>query len=299
MNTLDILIVHIISQLSFRYLTVNIKGFSPERTDLVFWSRSWKAYLQRYQYDESKPWFLPLNRLLDGKIEIIERELFLIFQQFPSKIKFISILSPEYPYLLKQIHDPPLILFYRGNDYIFQLPCISVIGSRKASSIALKEAKKYSAAFVKQGAAIVSGGALGCDAAAHEGSWLEAKQMMTVVVMAGGVDNLYPKANQKLFEDVLLHGGLIISERLPGTKPKPRDFPIRNRIIAGLSSRTVIIQAARRSGAMATANIALNQGRDVLVFDVGKNDIRFQGNQTLIESGADNYQSIEQCLLLF
>ena len=294
MRTLDIIITHIVSQLSFKYIHLSdyLHSFacSPD-LDMTF--QLWKDHVSKPE-NKGSPWYEPWQFYLSGSKEILLKELEIIWDFLRSGGGILCINDPRYPYLLKQIKDPPIILFYRGNPLLFEFPAISLVGSRKAAPEALRESRDLGKALVEEGAVVVSGGALGCDTYAHLGALSVEGLGATIVVMAGAVDSLFPKRNRQLFSSVLERGGLIISERLPRTSPKPHDFPIRNRIISGLSSRSIIMQAAERSGAMATANLALAQGRDVWVYDCGHSDVRFKGNDILIESGAPSFTASKE-----
>ena len=201
--------------------------------------------------------------------------------------KHISILTQKdaaYPSRLKNIADPPLVLYYRGvlPDFEGQ-PVIAVVGTRKASAYGMNNARKISAQIAVCGGLVVSGGASGIDTMALQGA-LDAGQQ-TVAVLGCGVDVVYPKANRNLFGRIEEHGCLL-SEYLPGTEPKPWQFPERNRILSGLSDGVLVVEAPEKSGALITARSAYDQGRDVFAIP-GNIDIpTFMGSNALLQDCA-------------
>ena len=199
----------------------------------------------------------------------------------------VTYYDANYPDLLRQIIDPPAAIFCCGNLQALERPCVGLIGSRKASRYASKLAYDVAVMLADRGYQVVSGGAYGCDAAAHWGTLgTSIDPVPTTAVMAGGLETLYPRGNRHLFEQIRVRQGLFLSERLWHASCRPYDFPIRNRIIAGLSLGTIVVQAAKKSGAISTANLALQQGREVVVVDSPGLDIRFEGNRQLIDAGA-------------
>lgn len=199
------------------------------------------------------------------------------------QIDVISITEDGYPALLKKTNNPPAALFYQGFEPHWD-KTISIVGSRKCTSYGLTTASKLSYELAKKGVAVISGGARGIDSAAHEGA-LEAGGK-TAVIAACGLDRVYPPENRKLFHRIIEAGGTVISEYPPGTPPLGRHFPARNRIIAGLSFGTVVVEAAERSGSLITSDFALEEGRDV--FSVPGNIGRpmSKGTNRLIRNGA-------------
>ena len=180
--------------------------------------------------------------------------------------KHISILTfsdTAYPSRLRNIEDPPLVLYYKGvlPDFEGQ-PLIAVVGTRKASTYGITNARHMAAQIAACGGLVVSGGAYGIDTAAHQGALEAGKQ--TVAVLGCGADVVYPRSNRRLFAQIE-QNGCLLSEYLPGTEPKPWQFPERNRILSGMSSGVLIVEAPERSGALITARKAFEQGRDVFV----------------------------------
>lgn len=187
-------------------------------------------------------------------------------------IKTVSFVSKEYPSILKEIYDPPVILYCRGSVNAMEYnkignSAISIVGTRHATGKALRAAFETGFYLSLQGFSIVSGLAIGIDAEAHKGSVLAGGN--TVAVLGCGVDAIYPGCNRRIAENIISAGGAIISEYEPKSPPLKYHFPERNRIISGLSVGTVIIEAPEKSGALITADYALEQGRDIFVHDVG------------------------------
>ncbi len=166
----------------------------------------------------------------------------------------------DYPFLLAETANPPAVLFYKGAVPVWE-KMISVVGSRKATPYGIQTANRISFELSKAGVTVISGGARGIDSAAHEGCLSGGSP--TVAVLACGLDKIYPPENKLLFQKIIDDGGTLISEYPPGTPPLGRQFPARNRIIAGMSHGTVIVEAAERSGALITSDFALEEGRDV------------------------------------
>ena len=178
-------------------------------------------------------------------------------------IGILTIGDTAYPTRLRNIHEPPLVLYYQGvlPDFESQ-PVIAVVGTRKASAYGLNNARQFSVQIAACGGLVISGGAYGVDTMALKGA-LDAEQQ-TVAVLGCGVDVVYPRTNRELFVRIR-ENGCLISEYLPGTGPKPWQFPERNRILSGLSNGVLVVEAPEKSGALITARNAFEQGRDVYV----------------------------------
>jgi DNA processing protein len=178
-----------------------------------------------------------------------------------SGVKAVTILDPSYPPRLKTIHDPPAVLFLRGEFPDSARPHLAVVGSRKATPYGAFATRTLVEPLAAAGAVIVSGLAYGIDALAHA-ACLEAGGT-TLAVLAGGLDHIYPSQNRALAERILKTGGALLSEFPLGVSSLKQHFPFRNRIIAGLSDGTLVVEAAERSGSLITAQSALEAGRDV------------------------------------
>jgi len=199
--------------------------------------------------------------------------------------------DPFYPASLIEIPDPPVALWAKGDAAILRHPAVAMVGARNASSIGLRMARRLGTELGSEGIVVVSGLARGTDAAAHDG----ALKTGTIGVVAGGVDVIYPAENQAL-QVSIAKNGLIISEHPPSTKPTARHFPMRNRIISGLSQGVIVVEAALKSGSMITAKNALDQGRDVLAVPGHPIDTRAAGCNALIRDGATLIRGVDDIL---
>jgi len=182
-------------------------------------------------------------------------------------IYWVSWRSPAYPPLLREIYDPPTLLFYRGILPNPEMPLVAMVGTRKPSSQALAQAFVIAKDLARYGISVVSGLALGIDAMAHRGN-IEGGAP-TVAVLGSGLDNVYPSSNRTLARRTLETGGCLLSEYPPGARPYKSHFPARNRIISGLSRGVLIIEAPQKSGALITARFALEHNRELWVAACG------------------------------
>jgi len=196
-------------------------------------------------------------------------------------VRFVATSEPDYPQRLKMIDDAPPLLAVRGNAAAFALPLVAIVGARNASAAGLRFAERLARDLAGAGFAIASGLARGIDAAAHRGSLATG----TVAVLAGGQDKIYPPEHASLAEAILADGALV-SEMPMGWEPRARDFPRRNRLISGLAAGIVIVEAAKRSGSLITARLALEQGREVFAVPGSPLDPRAEGSNGLIKQGA-------------
>lgn len=210
-----------------------------------------------------------------------------------SHARMISIWDASYPPRLKQIHDPPALLFVRGSLPESEEVCVAIVGTRSPNLYGLDQAKLLADNLAKQGIGIVSGMALGIDSAAHEGA-LRADGK-TYAVFGCGVDYIYPPGNKELAEKIAASGGLI-SEFLPGTRPDAGLFPRRNRVISGLSVGVVVVQGGVKSGALITAKCALEQNREVFAVPGNVANRLSAGPHQLIKQGAAMVTSAEDIL---
>ncbi len=201
--------------------------------------------------------------------------------------------QPEFPEPLSSVDHGPSALFLWGDDTGLHAPKVAIVGTRDASPYGKACAMKFAEAFAKAGVTVVSGGALGIDAAAHEGA-LQAGGR-TIAVLGTGVDVAYPAAHRGLFERIR-GSGLLVSQFAVGTKAQPYRFPIRNHLIAALSTAVVVIEAPGGSGAILTANAAAELGRDVFVVPGPITQPSFRGSHALIRDGAALTDHPEQVL---
>lgn len=208
-------------------------------------------------------------------------------------IKIITTRDKEYPPLLKNIYDPPYILYVKGNLENHPYP-IAMVGTRNPSHYGLKMAEKFSFNLANYGFTIVSGLARGIDTASHYGAIKAAGK--TIGILGSGFSNFYPKENLKLSDKIIEYGGAIITEFPSETLPEKWNFPARNRIIAGMSKGVIVVEAGPRSGAIITANIALSEGRDVFAIPGPADSITSKGTNKLLKDGAILVENIPDIL---
>jgi DNA processing protein len=194
---------------------------------------------------------------------------------------FITLGEPAYPDRLARIDDAPPLLSMRGSLAALARPMIAIVGARNASAAGVRFAERLARDLGEAGFIIVSGLARGIDAGAHRASLASG----TVAVLAGGHDKIYPPEHVGLAEAILAQGALV-SEAPLGHAPRARDFPRRNRLISGLAAGVVIVEAAKRSGSLITARLALEQGREVFAVPVSPLDPRAEGSNELLKQGA-------------
>ena len=199
-------------------------------------------------------------------------------------IQLIALEDPAYPARLRQIYDPPLLLYVRGNAGALSQPGIAVIGTRHPTPYGIGMAERLSCDLATRGLVIFSGLARGVDSAAHRGA--VSGRGKTVSVFGTGVDIVYPKENSRLADQILSLGGALVSEFPLGTFAAPQNFPIRNRIISGISFAVLVVEAAEYSGTRITARCALEQGRDVYAVPGNVTNRNSWGPNTLIKQGA-------------
>lgn len=207
-------------------------------------------------------------------------------------IHVCCIEDKEYPKLLRNIFDAPPLLFYRGRILADAL-CVAVVGSRRSTPYGRNVAHSFSEKLARSGVTIVSGAARGIDTAAHEGAL--AAGAATVAVLGCGVDIAYPIENSHLLDHIVSEG-CIMSEYPPGSPPVPGQFPARNRIVAGLSVGVLVVEAAEKSGALITADCALNENRDVYAVPGSVFSTASRGTHRLIQQGARLVGSAEDIL---
>lgn len=253
--------------------------------------------------DPGKAWHAPLNLLkqAEGWGRLAEK----FIQERPGidvekewekirnyGIQVFSEEDPGYFSLLKEIHSPPILIYAEG-DPGKEAKMLAVVGSRKSTLYGKEIALKLSAELASLGITVVSGMALGIDTWAHNGA-LDAGGR-TIAVLGSGVDICYPKGNYKLKKKISEQGA-VISEFPLGTTPVPQNFPRRNRIISGMTLGTIVVEAMERSGALITADFALEQGREVFAVPGNINSPYSRGCNRLIKQGAKLVESIEDVL---
>lgn len=203
------------------------------------------------------------------------------------KIRCLRYTDNEYPYILSQIPDFPVYLFVKGNINILNNESYAIVGSRKASLFGVRCANAIAYNIAKDNINVVSGLALGIDAAAHLGA-LRLGYGKTIAVLGNGLleEDFYPKENLNIYKEILNKEGAIVSEYIIFTKPNKYHFPARNRIISGLSSKIIVVEAAEKSGSLITVDFALEQGRDVYAVPGNICDLNSKGTNKLIKEGA-------------
>jgi DNA processing protein len=220
--------------------------------------------------------------LATGKSAELAREE--IARASAAGVHLISMHDPFYPPRLKEIYDPPLVLYVQGNPEVLTQPGIAMVGTRHPTPYGSGMAERLGCDLAAQGLVIISGMARGIDTASHRGA-ISAKGK-TIAVFGTGVDVIYPKENSRLSEQIVALGGALISEFALGTHPAPQNFPIRNRILSGMSVGVLVVEAAEYSGTRITARCALEQNRDVFAVPGNVTNKNSWGPNTLIKQGA-------------
>ena len=255
------------------------------------------------------------NIILSKNEKIIEHHIKYMQE---NNIDIIHIYEESYPQILKEIYDPPISLYIKGNKEILNNKNIGIVGCRECTDYGKKAAKYFAYNLAKENINIVSGLAKGVDSFAHLGCLSTYKENQncgknnnrcgkqnsnyerndnncgkqksncgkTIAVVGNGLDMVYPKENIELANEIIKSGGAIISEYPCGTKPDKMNFPARNRIISGISSGIIVVEAKEKSGTLITVDFALEQGRDVFVVPGNINSINSVGTNDLIKQGA-------------
>jgi len=205
----------------------------------------------------------------------------------------VGLDDAHYPPLLREIHDPPPVLFVRGDVALLREAQFAIVGSRRASPAAIRLAESLSGELARTGLHICSGLALGIDSAAHRGAL--AAPGKTIAVMATGIDQVYPRRHRELAQEIE-RSGCIVTELPPGTPPLRHNFPVRNRIISGMSLGVLVVEAALPSGTLITAGTALEQGREVFALPWSALHGGGRGCLQLIRDGAKMVQGVEDVL---
>lgn len=208
-------------------------------------------------------------------------------------IAAVTFFDPEYPEYLKEIAQPPWVLYIKGDVSLLSTACLAVVGTRQPTNYGRRVARKMAAEIASRGWAVVSGMAAGIDSEAHRGA-LEADGK-TIAILGTGVDVVYPKHLRSLYAE-LAKKGAVCSEMPPGTAPHPGLFPRRNRIISGLSLGTLVVEAAERSGALITADFSMEQGREVFAVPGPVTSEKSVGTNRLIQQGAKCVTCVQDIL---
>lgn len=271
----------------------------PE-TALLFW---WLNILNKKRYDALVARFGSLDAALAGVSPELLRELgmkqesiektFARLEEFDARaalarlqkaaVSLLSIEDDAYPRLLKETADPPVFLSYKGDLSVLDHPCVAVVGTRDMSAYGKRVTEWVSPALAHAGCTVVSGLAYGVDAVAAA-SVMDAGGR-TVAVLGSGIGSIYPKEHDRLADRIVSSGGLLLSEYPFSEGPAQHAFPARNRVVAGLSLATVVVEAPERSGALITARLALEENREVFACPGELFDPNVEGNHRLIAEG--------------
>lgn len=233
----------------------------------------------------------PLLRELAASLTA--RAATLLAESEAAGIRFLPWDAPQFPAALLAIPDCPPGLWYRGNLSCLSASLVAIVGSRAGSPVARETATVIAAGLARHGLVVVSGLARGIDSAAHRGALQHGR---TIAVLGSGVDRIYPAEHRALAASIAVEG-LVLSEYPPGTSPLPFHFPLRNRLISGLSRAVVVIEAAEESGSLITAACALEQGRDVMAVPGNVLGGRNRGGHALIRDGARIVETAQDILL--
>ncbi len=232
-----------------------------------------------------------LARAISNWEELEYREEFRLIEKLGLTI--LTVYEREYPVNLKEIYDPPVVLYVRGSLIPEDRPALAVVGSRRASHYGLQSARKLSYQLVSRGLTVVSGLARGIDTAAHRGALSAGGR--TIAVLGSGLGNIYPPENKKLAEEIAASGA-VISEFPIRAVPDRQNFPLRNRLVSGLSLGVLVVEAGQRSGALITARLAMEQGRLVMAIPGRIDSFSARGTNSLIRDGAKMVAVVEDIL---
>lgn len=197
--------------------------------------------------------------------------------------RLITLTDINYPPLLSKIYDPPVLLWLLGREEVLKSWSLAVVGTRRPSPYGKRQARKFSGAIIRSGLTVISGMAHGIDTEAHATAVKEKGK--TVAVLGSGIDVIYPAANRGLAQSIIQTGGAVISEFPPGTKPESGNFPVRNRIVSGMTMGSLVVESGVEGGSMITASSALDQNREVFVVPHSLENERGMGCNALIRRG--------------
>ena len=208
-------------------------------------------------------------------------------------VEAIPWFDEDYPRLLNCINDPPPVLWVRGSATVLHEPAVAIVGSRVATPYALSVGARLGGELANRGMVVASGLARGVDSAAHRGA-LDAGGL-TIAVLGSGLDRVYPPEHEQLAQTIA-NTGVVLSELGPGGPPLPENFPLRNRIISGISLAVVVVEASEKSGSLITAHHAMEQGRDVMAVPGSVLSGRNRGSHSLLKDGAKVVETADDIL---
>lgn len=223
------------------------------------------------------------DRAVDKELDLINKKA----------VAIITLNDAAYPKNLKNIYDPPPLLYVKGALSSLDDAAFAIVGSRNASEYGMTATERISRELAMHGITIVSGMARGIDSCAHDGAL--AARGRTIAVLGSGIDVIYPPENRRLYESITSHGA-VVSELSMGTKPNAYNFPARNRIISGLSLGVLVVEASLHSGSLITAQLALEQGRDVFAVPGNVHSYKSKGTHKLLKDGARLVESAQDIL---
>ena len=281
--------------LSRRAVRRLLKAFGEPSEVWAAGPSAWQPHLTASQWERTRLTLAEGEDLQDGR-----DRAFLAWLEAPSRAErqVITLADPAYPGALLNSADPPLLLFAQGQIESLGQAAIAVIGSRQASAQGRQHAHDWSRELCRRGWQVVSGLAYGVDAAAHDGALAGAPAGpgATIAVVATGLDQVYPRRHTELAERIQANG-LVISEYPPGSPALPERFPERNRIIAGLTQGTLVVEAALKSGSLITSRLAMESGREVWAIPGSIHAPQAAGCHALIRQGATLVTTVDELLL--
>lgn len=301
---------HVLSEIAKRWISLPSAQEMIDCDDSRFptddcktWDRiTWQEFLREALYDfVYRPQWVPMlesQRRLDHT-HLAEALLYQFTETRRHKARYLCYGDKEYPKALRYLSDPPAAVSVQGPLELFAKPMVAIVGARKATPYSYSQAHVLGSLAAEFGCTIVSGGAIGCDIAAHKGVMANGVQPFpAVVVMPSGIARKVPLNNQLEFFELIHGGALFMSERLCYADARPHDFRARNRIIAGLSQVIVLVHAEERSGAMMTVSKGLAEGREIMVLRAPEQDIRYAGNHRLLAEGAPGFLGQDEFLCM-
>ena len=281
--------------MEYQYWMANVTGIgNVTKRKLLACMGSAKAV-----YEADKTVLLATGLLREEIAEYVDRQkaYWRLSEEYESflerKISFVTMESPEYPDMLREIYNAPYALYYLGTLPRQDERIMAMVGARRCSAYGQTMAEEIAAALGRAGFGVTSGMALGIDGASHRGCIRGGGK--TYAFLGSGVDVIYPARHAKLYHEII-ENGAVLSDFPPMTKPLPEHFPSRNRLISGIAEKTLVIEAKMRSGSLITADTAIEQGRDVLALPGRITDVMSEGTNHLIAQGAGIISGIDQLL---